>query len=114
MLHYLNDKNIINLDNQKTIVNFVKSISIKIGQSTELQVMASQLLDIIYHLLVFVLEQREKETITNLELTNQSQALINIVKDVVSISNDQNEYINKFKNIIDSISIYGGINGLYS
>lgn|GEM_PF-2456021 len=114
LLHYLNDKNIINLDNQKTIVNFVKSISIKIGQSTELQVMASQLLDIIYHLLVFVLEQREKETITNLELTNQSQALINIVKDVVSISNDQNEYINKFKNIIDSISIYGGINGLYS
>lgn len=105
LIEHLNNNINIDINNYTTIIDCIKSLSIKLYQYTDIAQKEFNLLNIIYNLLDFILKQRENEEITNSELTIQAQLLICIAKDIKNIETQHDE-IEKIRNIIESISIY--------
>ena len=64
------------------------------------------LIEVVTQLLIFNLDQRERETLTNAELRAQTHTLINIVIEMLPLSAYKKKYNCKIKNTLDSISIY--------
>ena len=64
------------------------------------------LIEVAAQLLIFNLDQRERETLTNAELRAQTHTLINIVIEMLPLSAYKKNTIVKIKNTLDSISIY--------
>lgn len=96
----------ISVNNCDIITDFLKIISIKIPREEALNKYSYHLIEVAAQLLIFNLDQRERETLTNAELRAQTHTLINIVIEMLPLSAYNKNTIVKIKNTLDSISIY--------
>ena len=96
----------ISVNNCDIITDFLKIISIKIPREEALHKYSYHLIEVAAQLLIFNLDQRERETLTNSELRAQTYTLINIVIEMIPLSAYNKNTIVKIKNTLDSISIY--------